>query len=438
MSDPDICIIGAGPAGLAVARALAGRGLAYTQLERHRAVGGLWDIDNPGSPLYESAHFISSRTLSAFPGFPMPDTFPDYPSHRQILSYLQSFAQAYGLTEGIEFGVEVTGVVEQDGLWEVTRSDGHTSRHRAVVAASGAQWHPNEPAIDGFTGEIRHSLTYRRPQEFADRRVLIVGGGNSACDIACDAARSAQFAAISMRRGYHFIPKNLFGMPVDVFAEKGPQLPKRVEQLLFGALLRIINGDPTRLGLQKPDHKLFETHPVLNSQLLHHLQHGDIVAKPGIAGADGSTITFTDGSRVDVDLVLLATGYRHRVPYAQALFGDEQHPDLYLSCISRRHERLFGVGFLETNSGAYGLFDLQAQLIAGYLAADSTEDPAAERFRSRIAADATDLSGGIRFVRSPRHQGYVDSHAIKRHLRSVGADFGWSLEATAPRRRVVS
>ena len=92
----DTCVIGAGPAGLAVARALAERNLPYTHIERHTGVGGLWDIDNPGSPMYESAHFISSKTLSGFGGWPMPDHFADYPPRQQILEYLQSFADAYG------------------------------------------------------------------------------------------------------------------------------------------------------------------------------------------------------------------------------------------------------------------------------------------------------------------------------------------------------
>src|SRR3954466_9952229 len=106
----DTCVIGAGPAGLAVARALAEQNIPYTHVERHTGLGGVWDIDNPGSPMYESAHFNSSKTLSAFGGWPMPDHFAAYPSHRHILSYLTSFAAAYGLTERIEFGTEVRGV----------------------------------------------------------------------------------------------------------------------------------------------------------------------------------------------------------------------------------------------------------------------------------------------------------------------------------------
>jgi hypothetical protein len=430
----DTCVIGAGPAGLAVARALAERNLPYTHIERHTAPGGLWDIDNPGSPMYESAHFISSKTLSGFGGWPMPDEFADYPSHRQVLSYLTSFADAYGLTERIEFGVEVSGVEQNtDGTWTVTRADGRQSIHAHVVVCTGSQWHPNIPEIPGnFTGELRHTVGYRSADELRGKRVLVVGAGNSGCDIACDAARSADHAVISMRRGYWFIPKHVFGRPVDTLAHTGPKLPMWLEQRLFGALLRLLNGDPRRLGLQKPDHKLFETHPAVNSMLIHHLQHGDITAKPGIADAEGRTVRFTDGTSDDFDLILLATGYVHKVPVAQKYFGDEQHPDLYLSSFSRDHPGLFGVGFVETNSAAYLLFDAQAQLIAGFIHDSRRQSAKAQRFADLIHSDRPDLSGGLKFVDSPRHTGYVDSSAIEKYLAKVAGQMEWPTHGAPP------
>ncbi|MEU6904175.1 NAD(P)-binding domain-containing protein [Streptomyces coeruleorubidus] len=431
----DTCVIGAGPAGLAVARALAERNLPYTHLERHTAPGGLWDMENPGSPMYESAHFNSSKTTSAFGGFPMPEHYADYPSHRDILSYLTSFAEAYGLRDRIEFGVEVRGVEKNaDGTWTVTRADGQVSVHSEVVVCTGSQWHPNIPDIPGdFTGEIRHTVDYRSADEFRGKRVLVVGAGASGCDIACDAARAADRAVISMRRGYWFIPKHVFGRPADTLAHGGPKLPMWLEQKAFGLLLRILNGDVTRLGLQKPDHKLFETHPVVNSMLLHHLQHGDITARPGIARTEGNTVYFTDGTSDDIDLILLATGYVHKVPVAQRYFGDEQHPDLYLSAFSREHEGLFGVGFVETNSAAYRLFDAQAQMIAGFIQDGRHKLLNADRFAQMIRSDRPDLSGGLKFVDSPRHKGYVDSGAFVKYLGKVAAMMGWRTEGRPPR-----
>ena len=424
----DTCIIGAGPAGLAAARALNERGLPYTHIERHTAVGGLWDIDSPGSPMYESAHFISSKTLSGLAGFPMPDDYPDYPNHRQILTYLRSFADHYGLTERIEFGTEVKSVEAlPQGGYRVTRASGEATEHANVIVASGVQWTPNLPELPGnYTGEVRHTVGYRSPSEFAGRRVLIVGAGNSGCDIACDAARSADRAVISVRRGYWFVPKHIFGMPSDVFADNGPTLPMWLEQRVFGWMLRLLNGDMRRLGLPKPDHKLFETHPILNTQLLHYLQHGDITARPGIEGTNGTTVTFTDGTTEDIDLIMFATGYKHAVPYAQDLAGSEQHPDMYLTAFSR-HKGLYGVGFVETNGAAYLLMSQLAAMVAAHIA-DRTERP--ERyaeFERVIATDEPDLTRGIKLVNSPRHQGYVDGVAITKYLKRTSKRMGWAI-----------
>ncbi|QKJ19372.1 flavin-containing monooxygenase [Microbacterium hominis] len=434
-----VCVIGAGPAGLAVARALSERGIDYTHLERHSQVGGVWDIDNPGTPMYESAHFISSRTVSGFTGFPMPDDYPDYPGHEQILAYLRSFADAYGLTARIRFGAAVATIdavpssTPGTPRWRVTLEDGTTTDHERVIVCTGTQWHPSTPDIPGdYTGEIRHSRDYRSPSEFTGRRVLIVGGGNSACDIACDAARTAERAAISMRRGYWFIPKHVFGVPSDIVGGKGSFLPKPLERAILQPMLTLLTGDPTRLGLQKPDHKLFEVHPVLNSQLFHYLQHGDIAARRGIRRADGLAVQFTDGTTEEFDLIVMATGYRHRVPVGQRYFGDEQHPDLYLNCVSREHAGLYGIGFIETNSGAYGLFDQQAHLLASFIAGIRDGAPAAAEFEQMRTSDTPDLSGGLHFDSSPRHRGYVDSDAYAKYMKKLARRLGWPLTGRAP------
>jgi cation diffusion facilitator CzcD-associated flavoprotein CzcO len=424
-----VCVIGAGPAGLATARALRARGLDYDQVERHTDVGGIWDIDAPGSPMYEAAHFISSKTLSGFGGFPMDDGFPDYPSHRQVLGYLRGFARHYGLRDKIEFGVAVTDVTKNDdGTWTVRRSDGRAARYRAVACCSGAQWTPSMPPVPGsFAGTVMHSSEYRDLDQVRGQRVLVVGGGNSACDIVVDAGRVAARAVISMRRGYWIIPKHIFGVPADVFAEGGPALPAWVQQRVFARMLRVLFGKPEKLGLQRPDHKLFETHPLLNSNLPLSIQHGDVTARPGIRAVSGSRVTFTDGTGEDFDLIIFATGYQHRAPYAQEYFSSGQHPDLYLTSFSRQHAGLFGVSFIETNSGAYRHFDAAAQMIASYLDDQDRRPERARQFAEMIAADRPDLSGGIAFDGSPRHAGYVDAHALSRYRDSVFRRMGWQL-----------
>lgn len=191
-----ICIVGGGPGGLCMARALKRRGLDYEQFERHSDFGGVWDLDNPGTPMYESAHFISSRDLSGFLDFPMPRAFPDYPGNRQILDYLRAFARTFDLYAQARFNTAVERVdKDAQGRWIVTLDSGERRRYRALICATGCNWDPNLPEIPGhFSGEIRHAVSYRRAAEFQGKRVLIVGAGNSGADIACDAAANAQRA----------------------------------------------------------------------------------------------------------------------------------------------------------------------------------------------------------------------------------------------------
>jgi hypothetical protein len=117
---------------------------------------------------------------------------------------------------------------------------------------------------------------------------------------------------------------------------------------------------------------------------------------------------------------------------AQRYFGDEQHPDLYLSVFSREHRGLCGVGFIETNSGAYRLFDLQAQLIASFVQSGRLGLPAAGRFAGMIGEDRPDLSAGLKFVASPRHTGYVDSGAYLKYVTKLAREMGWPTEGRPP------
>ncbi|NRA29817.1 MAG: NAD(P)-binding domain-containing protein [Parvularculaceae bacterium] len=422
-----VCVIGAGPAGLAAARNLKARGIPYDQLEKHSGVGGIWDITNPGTPMYESAHLISSRHTSGYYGFPMPDHFPDYPGHELVLDYTRQFTDAHDLAGAIQFDAPVRFVRQQGDAWEVTTEAGTAQVYSHVICASGHTWKPNWPEFGGrFDGEIMHAVDFRDPEIFKGKRVLVVGAGNSACDIACEAARSADAAFISMRRGYHFVPKHILGQPTDVFAAKSRHLPRPMRRWMFGQLLKHLVGDLTPYGLQAPDHRILESHPIINSQLIHYLQHGDIQAHQNIERFDGDEVVFVDGKREAMDLVVYATGYRYEIPYADPeLFAWKgSKPSLDYAVFNPKHDTLFAAGFTEMNAGGYYIFDEMTSLIADAIDLQR-KDPAGWLRAKRLIRQSIDFSGGIKFVQSERHDDYLDMDSYLAGCQRLSTALGW-------------
>jgi Flavin-binding monooxygenase-like len=424
------CIVGAGPSGLSTLRAMLNLGLKVDVFERHDSLGGIWDRRNPGTPMYESAHFISSRDLSGYTGYPMPKDFPDYPRNDQVLSYLKSFAEEFGLVEHIRFSTLVAGAEWDGSAWVVRTSDGLTRRYRTLTCANGTQWHPFTPefkGLDSFSGETLHPRNYNEGAQLTNKRVLVIGAGNSGVDIACDAARFAKFAAISVRRGYHLVPKHILGKPADVFASTGPHLPTKVAQVVFPRLLKATMGDPTQYGWPKPDHKILESHPIVNDQILHHLRHGDLEVRRNVERFDGADVVFTDGKREQFDLVIFATGYTTMVPYLNdTMFTWKgNRPKLFLRLFSPTQDGLACMGFTEGDGGAYELFDNMSDMIARTAHAAEKDPVLYARLRKRFAGADVDLSGGTKYVDSDRHSAYVNLHAWQKVQKDIRKEFGW-------------
>lgn len=417
-------VVGAGPAGLAAAEALDRAGIDFEVLERHQGIGGIWDIDNPGSPMYESAHFISSKTLSGFDGYPFPGDYPDYPTRPQALDYLRAFARDRGLEERITLGAEVVSGERSSHGWHVRLADGGDRTYSHLVAATGHQWEPRLPTYPGeFDGEQIHSRDYRSADLFRDRRVLIVGAGNSGCDIACDAAQSGIGAALSVRRGYWFFPKHLFGKPSDVFAHGGPTLPLRLEQMLLTGALKLLVGDLTNYGLPAPDHRVLESHPIMNTQVLHYIGQGDLVARADVAELRGDRVLFRDGVEEPFDLIVWATGYDVSMPFLDRDLFDWHgtRPDLYLHQFHRSMDDLSVMGLFEVDAGAYPILSLQGRLLVSAIEAQTSGGSAAERWRT-LRRTAPDLSGGTRHVSSPRHDISIQDAAYQRQVRELLAE----------------
>ena len=277
------------------------------------------------------------------------------------------------------------------------------------------------PSYPGeFTGEEIHSREYRNPDLFRDRRVLIVGAGNSGCDIACDAAMAAAGAALSVRRGYWFVPKHMFGKPSDVFAHGGPRLPLRLEQMMLAGALKLLVGDLTSYGLPKPDHRVLESHPIMNTQVLHYIGQGDLVARSDVAELRGERVLFKDGVEEPFDLIVWATGYEVSIPFLGHDVFDWHgtRPDLYLHQFHRSMDDLSVMGLFEVDAGAYPILSLQGRLLASAVAAQRG-DPALARRWSELRQTSPNVSGGTHHVDSPRHDISIQDAAYQRHVREL-------------------
>jgi cation diffusion facilitator CzcD-associated flavoprotein CzcO len=418
------CILGAGSSGLTVLKNLHQAGIPCDCLEREDEVGGNWYYGRPASSVYQSTHLISSKRLTEYTDFPMPKEYPPYPSHKQVWDYLRSYARHFNLYPQIEFKTSVSKIAPAGEHWNVTLSTGEVRRYRGVVIANGHNWDPKWPQYPGeFHGTILHSSQYKTPEVFVGKRVLVVGAGNSGCDIAVESAQIAERTLHSLRRGYHFLPKFLHGKPIDVCGERllRWRLPLAVRRFISYWFVRFAVGTPQMYGLPKPDHRLFETHPIINSQMLYQVGHGRIVPKPEIAELCGKCVRFVDGSVEEVDVIIYATGFNITFPFCDAehLNWQGRRPELYLHVFHPERDNVFVAGLIQPDSGQWGLVDCQSQLIASYLQAIDQAKPQAAWFRKLKQAAAEPVEHGIQYVDSTRHLLEVEHFSYRRTLEKL-------------------
>ncbi|GAB3811536.1 flavin-containing monooxygenase [Micromonospora zhanjiangensis] len=427
-----VCVIGAGASGLTAVKNLKEHGFGVDCYERETGIGGAWNWRHDRSPVYASTHLISSRPFTQFPDFPMPDSWPDYPHHSQLLSYFERYADHFDLRPHVWFGTEVVRVEPADGeRWDVTtRSTGgyggeRTSRYAAVVVANGHNWSPKMPDYEGladFRGKVIHSSAYKDPAQLRGKRVLVVGAGNTGCDIAVEAAQQAARCWHSTRRGYWYAPKYVLGRPADQVNDQvlAWRLPLWLRQWLFHRLLLLTVGDVTRFGLPRPDHKVYETHPIANSQLVYHVGHGGITPVPEVARFDPHGVRLTDGQVIEPDLVVLATGYLPRFEFLDpGVLGADAagKPTLYLNAFPRRHPTLAVIGLVQPDSGIFPLAHWQSVAVARWLRLRETAPDRARAFGRRIEAEADRRWHEAKVKDSTRHWFEVGHYDYMRALQ---------------------
>lgn len=356
-----LLIVGAGPVGLAMAKALKARAIDYDHVDAGSDIGGNWR-----QGLYSGVHIVSSKRSTAFADYPMPEDYPHFPSGQQVLHYLEAYARDHGLAERVECGRKVTSARPfADDRWLVVLDDRERRIYKGVVVCNGHHRDPRMPSYPGtFRGDFIHSHDYRAPSDLAGKRVLVIGGGNSGCDIASEAARVGAASHMSLRSGYWFLPKTALGKPLTDLPIWN--LPIFAQRLILRGIVRLTIGDYRDYGLQWPRQRLFERHPTFGTEVLGYMAQGRIKPRPDIARFDGRIVHFVDGSSGQFDLVVAATGYHNSFPFLPAGLVEVKNDaaQIYGGAFPDKVKNLYIVGSNQPRNGFGNLITPAAALFA--------------------------------------------------------------------------
>lgn len=310
------CVVGAGVTGLVAIRELVEAGFEVQAFERTADVVGVWQN------VYETVHLLTSKTATSFRDYPMPEDYPQFPTAEQYRDYIRWFADAAGLREYIAFETEVELATPLDGGrsgWEVRLSNGDVQHFDLLVAAHGHLWKPRRPVYPGeFTGRQLHTAEYRNPGDFDGEKVLVVGSGNSACDVVVDAIGTGRNPLMSLRSATWFVPQSLFGTPRGDL-EFIKHVPPGSGDAFNRFLVRASVGNPSAYGFPEPASDDWAAEPPTFSTLVPYwAQRGRVTAVPEIDRFDGRRVAFKDGTSKMVDTIVWATGYEAPVPFVPA------------------------------------------------------------------------------------------------------------------------
>jgi cation diffusion facilitator CzcD-associated flavoprotein CzcO len=315
----DAIVIGAGPAGLATAAALRARGLNAAILEKADAVGAVWRRH------YDRLHLHTDRARSALPGLVIPNSYGRYPSRAHVVEYLEAYAAKFDLKP--VFKAAVRAVRREGPGWRAEAGEDSQTAPIVVVATGWADYpyKPTWPGMEAFGGPIMHSSHYRNPGRFAEKRVLVVGYGNSGAEIALDLAEAGIDVSLSVRGPVNIVPRELFGLPILFFPAAEQWLPARLADSLNAPFVQFAIGSIEKLGLKRspkgPIQAIEEDGrvPLIDVGTLDAIRDGRIELRDDVASFARETVVFKQSRAERFEAIILATGFR---PDLRALLPD--------------------------------------------------------------------------------------------------------------------
>lgn len=417
---PKVCVIGAGSSGIAASKQLHQHGIPFDTYEKASSVGGLWNFghDAGHNAAYRSLHINTSKQIMEFSDYPMPADYPDYPGHEEIADYFADYIEHFGFGDKIQLNTAVDHAERrEDGVWEITLSDGRTLEYDALIVANGHHWDPRwpEPEFPGtFDGLQMHSHDYVDQKPFIGKNVVVLGMGNSAMDIAVETSTVADNVYLSARSGVHVIPKYAFGRPFDHF-EPPVTLPWPIKQRIFATVTRLAAGRPEDYGLPKPAQGIGEAHPTVSSDIFTKVGHGFVKMKPNIKALDSDRVEFVDGTSVAADVVIYCTGYKVTFPFFDEQFISAPDNDLplYRRVFKPGVDNLFFVGLLQPLGAIMPLSEVQSQWICAYLEGKAPL-PSERAMNSQMERERAKMFK--RYTKSKRHTMQVDFREYRRAI----------------------
>ncbi len=309
MNQTNTLIVGASVAGLASAGQLKARGIDHLVIEKTD------DVVTPWRNHYERLHLHTNKAMSVLAHRKYDKGVGTYPTRLQVIDYFDQYRNALDIRP--HFATEATSI-ERRGDWWITETTKGRFESNNVIIAMGPYGKPRRVEFKGmesFPGTIVHSSAYKSGRAFKGQKVLVVGFGNSACELAIDLHEQGALPSMAVRSAVNVIPRDILGIPILQLALLLSVLPPRLADRLNAPLMRLLIGDIRKLGLRKLPYGPLEQIqrvqgvPVLDIGTLKLIRQGHIRIFGDIDRIDGRVVHFSDGKQEAFDAIVAAIGY---------------------------------------------------------------------------------------------------------------------------------